>query len=144
LLNAAELRDSALGFLAMREHSRLELQRKLSKKTSDDILIDELLQALINEGLLSDERFTEAYIHMRQGKGFGPSRIDAELRERGVDVAIIAQYLDPQAEQWRQIANDVRQKRFGSPIPSDYKEFARQARFLQYRGFNVEHIKFND
>jgi regulatory protein len=35
----------------------------------------------------------------------------------------------------------VRAKRFGPGIPRDYAERARQARFLQYRGFDSAEIR---
>jgi regulatory protein len=42
---------------------------------------------------------------------------------------------------WHELARAVRAKRFGAARPRDYKERARQARFLQYRGFDAAQIR---
>ena len=49
--------------------------------------------------------------------------------------------LEAAAEDWAAIAREVRRKRFGVSPPGDYRERARQARFLQYRGFSAEQIR---
>jgi regulatory protein len=74
-------------------------------------------------------------------RGYGPQRIQAELRERGVDDKIQALYLDAGDCQWLEQVAQVRRKRFGETPPDDYKERARQARFLQYRGFTADQIR---
>jgi regulatory protein len=135
------LRKKALDLLARREHSVVELQRKLlaywQKKNQDDVAqtAAEVLAKLQSEGLVSDERFTEAFVRYRKNNGYGPLRIQAELRERGVSDKIQASYLDFGDPQWLERTVQVRCKRFGAELPKDYKERARQARFLQYRGF---------
>lgn len=143
------LRKKALDLLARREHSVVELQRKISaywqKKNPDDVVADvlaEVLEKLQTEGLVSDERFTEAFVRYRKNNGYGPLRIQAELRERGVSDKIQASYLDNSLDfgdaQWLEQAAQARCKRFGDALPKDYKEWARQARFLQYRGFTSD------
>jgi regulatory protein len=39
------------------------------------------------------------------------------------------------------VAREARRKRFGSAGPADFRERARQGRFLQYRGFSSEQIR---
>ncbi len=39
------------------------------------------------------------------------------------------------------LARQVRSRKFGAEPPAAWKERARQARFLQYRGFAGDHIK---
>lgn len=103
--------------------------------------IEPLLNELVEEGLLSDARFTEAYIHYRATRGFGPIRIREELKQKGISSGIIAQYLDEKAEQWQVNLASTWQKRFGHHPPKDFEEYAVQARFLQYRGFDSVQIK---
>jgi len=67
-------------------------------------------------------------------------RIQAELRQRGIDDELIADHVDPHEQQWSDSIRDVWHKRFGDNIPADIKERARQTRFLQYRGFTSEQI----
>ena len=92
------------------------------------------------EGLQSDERFTETYIHYRIEKGYGPLRIRQELRERGVPDEIVELCLEQLDPDWQNFIAGVREKKFGKKSPADYKERAKQSRFLQYRGFTGEQI----
>jgi len=139
------LRKKAMDLLARREHSVDELQQKLlshaKKKELDVEIVADVIGALQKEGLVSDERFTEAFVRYRMNNGYGPRRIQSELRERGVDEKIQAAYLDFSDPQWFDQVELVRRKRFGENPPEDYKERARQARFLQYRGFTTDQTK---
>lgn len=143
------LRKKAMDLLARREHCVAELRRKLQSHADgrgkaqdlDAAAIDEVLAALQKDGLLSDERFTEAFVRYRRNNGYGPQRIQAELRERGVSEKIAAIYLDFSDPQWFERASSVRNKRFGEGKPKDFKERARQARFLQYRGFTSDQAR---
>ncbi len=131
-----------MNLLARREHSTRELRDKLLARGFEDDEITPALQALSREGLLSDERFAESFIHSRLERGSGPVKIRAELRQRGVADEIIANWLDERDRAWLERAEAVRRKKFGSTLPVDYKEKARQARFLQYRGFSAEQTRF--
>lgn len=118
------------------------MRRKLLSKTDvTETEIDELIAQLVNEGLLSDHRYAEAYIHMRVSRGYGPLRIREELKERGVAISLIEQYLDDNAELWHEKLSLVWQKRFNETKPKDFLEYNRQMRFLQYRGFDVSQTK---
>ena len=101
-----------------------------------------VLDDLKVQGLQSDDRFTEAYIHSRIQRGYGPVRIRQELRERGVSGELIDQYVDVSEFDWKQHASQVREKKFGHNLPSNYKDKAKQSRFLQYRGFTGDQIKY--
>jgi regulatory protein len=100
-----------------------------------------LLSELKALDMQSDQRYAEAYAHMRTQKGFGPLRIQAELRQRGVAAGIIHAVIDQDDEFWLTQTQKVRQKKFGTSIPRDFKAQARQMRFLQMRGFSGEQIK---
>lgn len=136
-----EIRLAAMNFLARREHSQQELQRKLLNKGFEPIAITPVLRVLVEQGLLSDERFTEAFINSRLHRGSGPVKIAMELQQRGVSDELVRTYLDERDTQWTQSAIEVRVKRFGSAIPHDFKERARQMRFLQYRGFTMSQVQ---
>ncbi len=143
------LRNKAMDLLARREHAVAELRRKLQAhvegrgkaRNLDADAIDEVLARLQDEGLLSDERFTEAFVRYRSNGGHGPQRIQAELRERGVSEKIAAIYLDFDDPRWLERATRARSKRFGEGKPKDFKQRARQARFLQYRGFTADQVR---
>ena len=116
------------------------MQYKLGRACEDEVLIEELLDKLSEEGLQSDARFTEDFVHHRLNKGHGPMKIQQELNQRGVDQNIIIEYLESDTIDWLSIAEQVRSKKFGEKVPADYQNKAKQSRFLYSRGFNSEHI----
>ena len=86
-----------------------------------------------------DTRYAEAYARNRVAKGYGPLRIVRELAERGVNADLARQTLT--AVDWAARSQAVRVKKFGQQAPPDFREQARQSRFLQYRGFTSEQIR---
>ena len=135
-----EVLQRACDFLARREHSRKELKFKLARACENNSLIDELLDKLSDEGLQSDERFTESFVHYRVNKGQGPIKIEQELYQRGVDPEVISAYLYSGSIDWLELAEEVRIKKFGKAVPGDYQNKAKQSRFLYSRGFSGELI----
>lgn len=132
---------AAIHLLASREHSSAELRRKLSAKDFPEAEIDDVLASLEQEGLLSNERYAECYVRSRINKGYGPLHIQAQLRERGIDSTFSIPLIKPNDAQWLDSARAAQRKRFGEGLPTDLRERARQARFLQQRGFTAEQIK---
>ncbi|MCS3903124.1 regulatory protein [Methylohalomonas lacus] len=130
-----------MDLLARREHSRQELQQKLVSRGFDDALIDTVIDQLAAENLQSDDRFTEAYVNERSGKGFGPLYIRQALRSRGIDDHLIAQYLDPNDPEWTRLAAHVGEQRFGVIESGDRQTYAKAVRFLQQRGFSGEQVR---
>ena len=92
--NAEAVRKRALSMLARREHSGAELRAKLAAQGFPSDIIDDALSDLNRSGWLSDERFVEAFVRVRSERGYGPVRIRAELRERGIDDELTAVHLD--------------------------------------------------
>jgi len=134
-------RKQAMDLLARREHSRLELERKLLARSYLRDTLDEVLDALEAEGLLAEARFVESFVRARAGKGQGPTRIRADLIRRGIDESHIRAGLREAGHDWNALAAEVRRKRFGLDAPNDFTERARQMRFLQYRGFEGGQIE---
>ena len=130
-----------MDMLARREHSERELSRKLASRGYDEAVIGETVEGLVADGLLSNDRFVESFVHSRYRRGQGPLKIRAELRERGIDDAAIEHWLAAFADQWRELAEQVRTKKFGATLPGDFRERSRQMRFLQQRGFDSEQIQ---
>jgi regulatory protein len=131
---AIEIEAQAIRLLAQREHSRHELSGKLTRRF-DPGCVQTVLDELQARGLVSDQRFTEQYVDLRIRKGFGPLRIRAELRERGIAGELAEASLDLGDEGWLACLKAAAQQRFGADAPGTAREQARQARFLQYRGF---------
>ncbi len=111
------------------------------QKEHADVIIEDLLEQLIEENLLNDERFAETFIRSRMARGQGPVKIRHELQERQVALEFIDEYLDENYDFWHEILENVRRKRFGEGFPQDYKEQSRQSRFLYQRGFGTELIR---
>ena len=129
-----------MDLLARREHTRLELERKLADREFGSRVIRDVLDCLQQDGLLDENRFIESFVRTRVGKGHGPARIEAELGQRGIDSGRARRWLDEAELNWYSLAAGVREKRFGPSPPDDFKERARQMRYLHYRGFNSEQI----
>ncbi|MBI1422957.1 MAG: hypothetical protein GC149_05765 [Gammaproteobacteria bacterium] len=136
-----DLNDTAIRLLAMREHSQTELQRKLIQKGFKAQAVAHALQDLIAQNLLSDERFTEAFVMSRRERGTGPVKIQAELQQRGIDNELIGRYLDFRDPDWLDLAQQAREKKFGRELPAEYQLKSQQARFLANRGFSHEQIR---
>ena len=129
--------QSAIGYLARREHSRLELINKLKLKPfSEDVDLHSLCDNLEASNYLSDKRFAEMFVRSRVLRGQGEIKIRYELRQRGVKDDLIDVALVEEGTDWLSLAREQREKRFGREIPKDFKERARQSRFLIGKGFS--------
>jgi len=130
----------ACDFLARREHSRKELANKLARRCADSNLIEDLLDKLSSEGLQSDQRFAENFVHHSLNKGHGPNKIKQELKQRGIESSLISQCMESESIDWISLAEEVRLKKYGENIPDDYQNKAKQSRFLYSRGFSSDVI----
>lgn len=133
-----DLRLRALRLLARREHSRAELQQKLAGHAESAEALENLLDALESERLLSDQRYASQRVAVRAGR-VGNARLKQELKAQGIEgealTAALAEGGD-ESERCRAVWN----KKFGAP-PENAEGRARQMRFLQYRGFSSEAIR---
>jgi regulatory protein len=136
-----EARKKAMNLLARREHGRAELERKLVAAGFDANIVADVLQQLAGEGLQSDRRFVESFVQSRINQGKGPLRIHADLGQRGIAAGLIDEILEETGQDWCALARDARVKKFGRPQPAEFRDKARQMRFLQYRGFEPDQIR---
>ena len=136
-----DLRRRAMDLLARREHSRQELEDKISARVPEleDGLLDAVLDQLEADNLLSDHRFAESYVRMRRDKGYGPLYIQSRLQQCGVSRQILDAVLDGQSGDWFDAAESALQRKAGGgTVPVDEKYRARLLRFLASRGFTAE------
>jgi regulatory protein len=137
------LRQRALDYLAKREYSVVELAQKLSTIAKQYELDTEEIPGILEDfkkrNWVSDTRFTEQILHARKSK-FGSARIAHELREKGVSDDLISEAMQNVKESELANAKAVWRKKYDAP-PSSREEWAKQARFLQSRGFGFEIIK---
>ena len=133
------LKARALRFLSMREHSRLELGRKLSKYAEEGDDVEALLDLLEKNNWLSQERFSESLIHRRSAR-FGNSRIVAELQSHGVKGEALQELKAGLADSETARACEVWERKFGV-VATDPKERNKQMRFLMLRGFSQRAVQ---
>ncbi len=143
-----DLRTACIDLLARREHSCLELRRKMSRKFKERFSAEQIEQAietLAAEGLQSDLRFTESFTRAKYERGDGPYKIKAALQERGVHSGLIEQALEDEQLDWQRRALLLHRRRFSAvnetlSADNEYsearlKQRAKEMRFLQSRGF---------
>jgi regulatory protein len=133
-------RVAAVALLARRDLPSGELRERLIERGFAPEATAAALDALAEEGALNDERYAHNYVATQAGRGRGPIRIGADLRTRGLSQELIEAALGSGPD-WRALAGAARVRRFGKAAPADWREKARQARFLQYRGFSADHIR---
>ena len=137
---------TAVNLLALRDHSSVELTRKLRQRYADLTTTDleRLFAKLEGCGFLSNERFAQSYARSLVNRGQGPVKILYGLREKGISdelaKAALAHVEEEEAIDWVQLASELRARKFGEHLPNDFKERARQSRFLAGRGFNLDSI----
>ena len=130
---------AAIALLARRDFARAELHAKLRSKGFEATAAEEVVAGLAARGVIDDRRFAENYVNWHAQRGQGPIRIAAELRRHGVPDALVDAALAGGPD-WRALASRARRARFGGQPPASWTDKARQARFLQYRGFS-DHIR---
>lgn len=128
-----------MNYLARREYSASELAVKLKPFASNLATLQSLIADLSQQGLLSDARFAEQFVQVKKRK-FGAERLAFDLRGKGVDESLITSHLQAIASEELTNARAVWQKKF-KRAPSNREDWARQARFLQGRGFSLDIIK---
>lgn len=133
------LQVRAVGYLARREYSRLELEKKLAGHAQTPEALSEVLDALEQRGLLSAERVVEQVVHGCRSK-YGSQRIRHELKEKGIAGHLIDMAMIDLKGTELEAAREVWRKKFGV-IPENLKERSKQARFLAGRGFSAEIIR---
>lgn len=136
-----DIRHAAMDLLARREHSRMELKQKLRKRFDDQQLIDEQLDQLSEENLQSDSRYAASFLRQRLSRGHGPMRIRQEMRQKGISDSEIESAMTEEQPDWFVLAEETYQRKFGERPPEDIKEKAKRSRFMQYRGFALDHYQ---
>lgn len=128
-------KEQAIRLLARRDHSRLELQRKLALRGYPTDVVESIIARLADQDLQSDQRFAENFVRSTLNRGQGERKIRAGLQSHGIDDGSIAALLDIDDEQWLRLAAKAAQRRFGESPPEGDIELVKRGRFLINRGF---------
>lgn len=126
--------------LARRDYSSGELRARLADKGFEADVVRALIAALERERLLDDARYAEHYVTYHSGRGQGPARISRDLKALGLAAELVERFVS-EGPDWVSLAREVRRKKFGRELPDTYAGKAKQARFLQYRGFTGAQIR---
>lgn len=150
--------NRALYLLSLRDHSELELRRKLvvqstfskgfqrkaSCEPEDNIALvaelERVVQYCLEHGWLDDAKYAQRFIVNRSNKGYGAQRIRMELIQRGITEERICYAMELCEIDWLNLANDLAVRRFGLPLPVEWQEKAKVLRYLLYRGFSHDEI----
>src|SRR5690349_4441982 len=126
--DAPSLKGRALRLLSQREHSRLELERKLAKYEEEPGTLAQALDELAARDFLSEARVVQSVVHQRAGR-MGALRVKQELQQKGIGAEAIAGAMAQLKSTELERAREVWRRRFGQP-PADAAERAKQTRFL--------------
>ncbi len=130
-----QIKELCLRLLARREHSRKELQDKLTLRGFNRSDSQAVIAELSQQGWQSDERFAESYARCRIQKGYGPVRIGYELQQRGVNGVDLDAIVEEQAGDWLGVLERVYLDKYPKDSLLTTKEWLKRNRFLQHRGF---------
>lgn len=135
------LKARAVALLSRREHSRIELARKLGPHADPDnpAQLEHVLDELERENWLSNERFAHSLVHRRASQK-GAALVLQELRHHGLSDQQLSDIRHQLQSTEVQRATEVWKKKFGQ-APENAKEYARQFRFLASRGFSSQCLK---
>lgn len=136
--NAADVHDAAVRLLARREHSCVELHRKLSRKFGTRLelgVLNKVLDELIEQGLQSDQRYAEARVRQRIDAGYGPLKIKHDLLASGICGDLARDSVDALSPNWFEQARNALESRFGTTSSESERDKGRWVRFLNTRGF---------
>ncbi len=119
----------ALSLLARRGYSEAELRKKLAGYPEAEV--EAAIARLRDWGYLDDRAYAEAFVRARKAR-WGPAKLRFALRQRGVDEAVIDEFVDEEDALLRAVALLARRwARLGG-------DRAKAVRFLQSRGFSLE------
>ena len=145
----SDIRLAGMDLLARREHSSQEivtkLKRRFGKRLQTDDILHDVVDQLIHEGLLSDERYAASMARQLVSRGSGPSKVAYELRQKGCDPDVALADAFPYGVDWFAQAEEVFDRKFGArPMPDEWdlkqKERAKRGRFMASRGFAPSHF----
>ena len=125
--------------LGQREHTRLELERKLGRYEEEPGTLARALDELQAKGYLNEQRAAESLLHRRAGH-YGAMRLRQEMQDKGLARELIDQTLASVQDTELSRAREVWRRRFDGP-PETAQERARQTRFLLARGFSADVVR---
>jgi regulatory protein len=137
-----KLRSRALYWISRKEYSIKALYEKLEGICDDEIMVADLMEDFIQRDWVNNERFMASFTRLKMNSGLGQMRIKRELTQQGIKESDVNMYFEASEFDWFEQALNTYQKKYGDSPCEDYKERAKRFRFMQYRGFNSDQIKY--
>lgn len=137
-LTGSRLRSYAFAVLTRKEYSKADLIKKLALYAEHQDEVIQLVDELARENYQSDQRVAEMIVRSQMRKGKGPNRIKLALNAKKIDKALVQD--DMKEVDWYEEAYQLKVKKYGTEVSKDPRIKAKQIRFLQYRGFEMDAI----
>ncbi|OTG82212.1 regulatory protein RecX [Acinetobacter sp. ANC 4648] len=137
-LTGTRLRSYAFAVLTRKEYSKVDLIEKLARYAQNKDEVVELVEELAKENYQSDQRVAEMLLRSQIRKGKGPNSVKMALRAKNLDKTLVHE--DIQEIDWYEQAYQLKVKKYGVEVAKDPKIKAKQIRFLQHRGFEMDAI----
>ena len=134
--------ETAIYLLSRRDHGQFELTQKLIIKGYPAQEAEQAVHYCLENNYLNDLRYAKSQVRQHISKGHGELRIRQELMMKRVEESVIEIAMEEEATDWFELAIIVAEKKFKGRKAQDQKEYGKQVRFLQYRGFSFEQIQY--
>ncbi len=130
----------AIRLLSRREHGKAELTGKLVAKGADPATAASVVESMAATGAVSDARFAASFTAGRKARGYGPQRIEHDLRLLGIDENLIRSTVQPDDGHWQHVLKKTINKKYGDRPVNSFTEWAKRAKFLRGKGFSSESV----
>lgn len=135
-------KEVAVQLLSRRDHGEFELKQKLLLKQFEEQDVLQAVEYCKSNGWMDDLRYAKSQVRQHVYRGHGKRRIQQELNLKQVSDFVIEQAFDEEPQDWFELAKELAYKKFKGKKAADQKEYAKQVRFLQYRGFDFDQIQY--
>lgn len=137
-----KLRNRALYWLSKKEYSIHDFRVKLDKVCEIEELKENLLEDFINKDWLNEQRYLESFVRNKIAMGLGLYRIKQELQQHGIKAEQTLLHVESLDVDWFEQAKQTYQRKYNASPVDDVKEKAKRFRYMQYRGFTPDEIKY--
>ena len=135
-------KEMAIQLLSRRDHGQYELCQKLALKGYEESDIEAAINFCLDHNYLDDLRYAKSQVRQHVYKGHGERRIRQELNQKRVAESIVDAAIAEEQQDWFELARMVAEKKFKGIKAKDQKEYAKQVRFMQYRGYSFDQISY--
>ncbi|MBR0295775.1 MAG: RecX family transcriptional regulator [Paludibacteraceae bacterium] len=138
----AELKSKLEAYCAAAEHCESDARMRLRHWNCDSQTEDSIIDQLIEQNYISDERYAKAFVHDKLlYQGWGRVKIAYMLRAKKIAPQIIQSALETIDEtEYFRILSHLISQRVKSKKELTREELASLYRFLTQRGFTMEEI----